>query len=133
QARDSEGVIDTVLRLIEGQSEPAPLTPELAAILDDAAEATARMVAAIHGQAREGEAPDQTVERSVRERGAAGSALVELRADLASTKRDLALMIGCTRAISGGLDIESAREVADEIESRGAPGWFERALSDETA
>lgn len=114
QARDSEGVIDTVRRLIESQARPA----------------SPRMLAAIQEQAREGETPDQTVERLLAELDAAGSALVDLRADLASTEHDLARLIRFARGV---WTMPELKKLVDDIADRGAPGWLERALSDETA
>lgn len=74
-------------RLTRQASAPV-LTPERAAILDDAAEATARMVAAIQGQARDGESPDQTVERIIWERDGLRKNFGRAIADLRETERE---------------------------------------------
>lgn len=152
------------VRVVAAQAEPAPtLTPERAAVLDDAAEATARMLAAIQEQAREGETPDQTVERLIRERrflesqhdlfkrasDIDGEILDAIRAalgtpedvdvteharavaaDLRRTEHDLARLIRFARGV---WTIPELKKLVDDIADRGAPGWLERALSDETA
>lgn len=163
-AGPGETLLEACTRVAQRQPRPAPLTPERAAVLDDAAEAAPRMLAAIQGQARDGESPDQTVERLIWERrflesqhdlfkrasDIDGEILDAIRAalgtpegvdvteharavaaDLRRTEHDLARLMVLVRA--DGCEWEDVQTLCDEIEERGAPGWLERALSDETA